>query len=85
MTGLGYRLSLGLRRWPPKTDGSSSRRIHRGPLRRSLEKASGGPLAAGALSELKVDIARALAPAASAVLLDPETGVDVLKAEFPVK
>jgi len=46
---------------------------HRGPLRRSLEKESPRGKTNGALTTLKRDIVRHLAPAASAVLLDPET------------
>ena len=46
---------------------------HRGPLRRSLEKESPRGKTAEALTALKKDIVRNLAPAATAVLLDPET------------
>jgi tagatose 1,6-diphosphate aldolase len=49
---------------------------HRGPLRRQLAgSAATATLPLGALAELKTDIARVLAPATSAVLLDPETGL----------
>jgi tagatose 1,6-diphosphate aldolase len=48
---------------------------HRGPLRRALAPPVGAGGADGALVELKIDIVRALAPACTAVLLDPETGV----------
>jgi tagatose-1,6-bisphosphate aldolase len=49
---------------------------HRGPLRRQLAgPAATATLPLGALADLKVDIVRALAPATSAVLLDPETGL----------
>jgi tagatose 1,6-diphosphate aldolase len=46
---------------------------HRGPLRRSLEKESSEGKSNEALTSLKRDIVRHLAPATSAVLLDPET------------
>ncbi|MCP4261987.1 MAG: tagatose 1,6-diphosphate aldolase [Planctomycetes bacterium] len=46
---------------------------HRGPLRRSLEKESPHGKTDEALTALKRDIVRHLAPATSAVLLDPET------------
>ena len=46
---------------------------HRGPLRRSLEEESPEGGSNEALSALKCDIARQLAPVASAILLDPET------------
>lgn len=45
---------------------------HRGPLRRALGQA---PDPDAALAELKEDVVRALAPRASAVLLDPEIGL----------
>ncbi|MCP4612156.1 MAG: tagatose 1,6-diphosphate aldolase [Planctomycetes bacterium] len=46
---------------------------HRGPLRRSLETESPQGKTNEALTALKKDIVRHLAPATSAVLLDPET------------
>jgi tagatose-1,6-bisphosphate aldolase len=46
---------------------------HRGPLRRSLEKESPHGKTNEALTDLKRDIVRHLAPATSAILLDPET------------
>ena len=46
---------------------------HRGPLRRSLETESPQGKTNEALTSLKRDIVRHLAPATSAVLLDPET------------
>jgi tagatose-1,6-bisphosphate aldolase len=46
---------------------------HRGPLRRSLEKESPDGKKTEALTALKSDIVRHLAPATTAVLLDPET------------
>jgi len=46
---------------------------HRGPLRRSLEKESPQGKTDEALTALKRDIVRHLAPATTAVLLDPET------------
>jgi tagatose-1,6-bisphosphate aldolase len=46
---------------------------HRGPLRRSLEKESPKGEPVEALTALKRDIVRHLAPATTAVLLDPET------------
>jgi len=46
---------------------------HRGPLRRLLEKESPKGKTNEALTALKRDIVRHLAPATSAVLLDPET------------
>ena len=46
---------------------------HRGPLRRSLEIESPKGNAVEALTALKKDIVRHLAPATTAVLLDPET------------
>ena len=49
---------------------------HRGPLRRALAKVGGVPDVEAALVELKTDIVRALAGPSSAVLLDPETGVE---------
>jgi tagatose-1,6-bisphosphate aldolase len=49
---------------------------HRGPLRRRLAKpAAPSTLPLDALPELKIDIVRSLAPATSAVLVDPETGL----------
>lgn len=47
---------------------------HRGPLRRSLEQESPQGKTDEALIALKKDIVRHLAPATTAVLLDPETG-----------
>lgn len=49
---------------------------HRGPLRRALAKVDGVTDVEAALVELKGDIVRALAHACSAVLLDPESGVE---------
>ena len=46
---------------------------HRGPLRRSLEKESPRGKTDEALTALKKDIVRHLAPVTTAVLLDPET------------
>lgn len=46
---------------------------HRGPLRRALEKESPRDKTNEALTALKSDIVRQLAPVASAILLDPET------------
>lgn len=46
---------------------------HRGPLRRAMEKESPKGNAVEALTALKKDIVRHLAPATTAVLLDPET------------
>jgi len=46
---------------------------HRGPLRRTLSKESPAGNTYEALTALKKDIVRHLAPAATAVLLDPET------------
>ncbi|MFH1718276.1 MAG: tagatose 1,6-diphosphate aldolase [Planctomycetota bacterium] len=46
---------------------------HRGPLRRSLEKESPQGKTNEALTALKRDIVRQLAPVTSAILLDPET------------
>ncbi|TKJ37754.1 MAG: hypothetical protein CEE38_06700 [Planctomycetes bacterium B3_Pla] len=46
---------------------------HRGPLRRSLETESPEGKSNEALTALKSDIVRHLAPATTAVLLDPET------------
>ncbi len=46
---------------------------HRGPLRRSLEKESPQGKTNEALTALKRDIVRHLAPVTSAILLDPET------------
>ncbi|MHC4581572.1 MAG: tagatose 1,6-diphosphate aldolase, partial [Planctomycetota bacterium] len=46
---------------------------HRGPLRRSLERESPDGRTDEALTALKRDIVRHLAPATTAVLLDPET------------
>ncbi|MHC4172670.1 MAG: tagatose 1,6-diphosphate aldolase [Planctomycetota bacterium] len=46
---------------------------HRGPLRRSLEKESPQGKTNEALTALKRDIVRQLAPVTSAVILDPET------------
>jgi tagatose 1,6-diphosphate aldolase len=48
---------------------------HRGPLRRSLEKESPQGKTDEALTALKKDIVRHLAPVTTAVLLDPETAV----------
>jgi tagatose 1,6-diphosphate aldolase len=49
---------------------------HRGPLRRALAKQDGGADVGAALVELKTDIVATLAESTSAVLLDPETGVE---------
>jgi tagatose 1,6-diphosphate aldolase len=46
---------------------------HRGPLRRALEKESPQGRTIEALTALKKDIVRQLAPVTSAILLDPET------------
>jgi len=46
---------------------------HRGPLRRALEKESPQGKTNEALTALKRDIVRQLAPVTSAILLDPET------------
>jgi len=46
---------------------------HRGPLRRSLEEESPQGRSNEALTALKHDIVRQLAPVTSAILLDPET------------
>lgn len=46
---------------------------HRGPLRRALEKESPQGKTNEALTALKKDIVRQLAPVTSAILLDPET------------
>jgi len=46
---------------------------HRGPLRRTLERESPQGRSNEALTSLKSDIVRNLAPATTAVLLDPET------------
>jgi len=46
---------------------------HRGPLRRALEKESSEGKTNEALTALKRDIVRQLAPVTSAILLDPET------------
>ena len=46
---------------------------HRGPLRRALEKGSPQSGTNEALTALKKDIVRQLAPVTSAILLDPET------------
>ena len=46
---------------------------HRGPLRRLLEKESPQGKTNEALTALKRDIVRHLAPVTSAILLDPET------------
>ena len=46
---------------------------HRGPLRRSLEAESPEGSSGEALTAVKHDIVRHLAPATSAILLDPET------------
>ncbi len=47
---------------------------HRGPLRRELQKEFSGEVSDHVLTDLKLDIVRSLGAAASAVLLDPETG-----------
>jgi tagatose 1,6-diphosphate aldolase len=49
---------------------------HRGPLRRALARHPADVEVDAAVSELKVDIVRALADSSSAVLLDPETGLE---------
>jgi len=46
---------------------------HRGPLRRALENESSQGKTNEALTALKIDIVRQLAPVSSAILLDPET------------
>jgi tagatose-1,6-bisphosphate aldolase len=60
---------------------------HRGPLRRSLEKESPQGKTNEALTALKKDIVRHLAPATTAVLLDPETsaGQCVADGSMPAK
>jgi len=60
---------------------------HRGPLRRSLEKESPQGRTNEALTALKRDIVRQLAPATSAVILDPETaaGQCVADGSMPAK
>jgi len=60
---------------------------HRGPLRRSLEKESPQGNTNEALTDLKRDIVRHLAPATSAILLDPETSATqcVLDGSLPAK
>lgn len=47
---------------------------HRNNLRQALTKAGAGEISAGQLSEFKLQVTGALAPKASAVLLDPEFG-----------
>lgn len=49
---------------------------HRGPLRRALAQEPGVTDLDAALADLKVDIVRALGGVSSAVLLDPETGLE---------
>ncbi|MBX3744657.1 MAG: hypothetical protein KF833_05060, partial [Verrucomicrobiae bacterium] len=49
---------------------------HRGPLRRQLASASPDRPLDELLADIKRDIVRALGPLASAVLLDPELGLD---------
>jgi tagatose 1,6-diphosphate aldolase len=58
---------------------------HRGPLRRSLEEESPQGGSNEALTALKHDIVRQLAPVTSAILLDPETcaGQCVAQASLP--
>jgi len=60
---------------------------HRDPLRRSLEKESPQGKTNEALTALKRDIVRQLAPAASAIILDPETaaGQCVADGSMPAK
>ena len=48
---------------------------HRGPVRRALEKEAAAAISDERLTELKQDVVRELGSAATAVLLDPETGV----------
>lgn len=48
---------------------------HRGPLRRALETQVDEELQDKAISTFKQEVVRQLAPTATAVLLDPETGV----------
>lgn len=48
---------------------------HRGPLRRALDPQSDGESLDKTISLFKRDVVRELAPTATAVLLDPETGV----------
>lgn len=75
-------MSLSLGKWRRLRQATSQRGTftilaidHRGPLRRTLApRFAAGDLEA-ALSALKVDIVRELAPGATAVLLDPETGL----------
>ena len=60
---------------------------HRGPLRRSLAKESPQGKTNEALTALKRDIVRQLAPATSAIILDPETaaGQCVADGSMPAK
>ena len=51
---------------------------HRGPLRRKLAGQPGAEDADAAVAILKQDIVRELAPLTSAVLLDPEIGLNVV-------
>ncbi len=48
---------------------------HRGPLRRALDAQADGQPVDKAISRFKQDVVTELAPVATAVLLDPETGV----------
>lgn len=74
-------MSLAIGKWRRLQQASSCRGTfsvlaidHRGPLRRTLEQESPGIDMDQALGALKQDMARALGPVSSAVLLDPETG-----------
>lgn len=75
-------MSLSLGKWRRLRQAASSRGTftilaidHRGPLRRALAPHFAAGELEAALSALKEDIVRELAPGATAVLLDPETGL----------
>jgi tagatose 1,6-diphosphate aldolase len=55
----------------------------RGSLKKMISKAKGSPASDAELSEFKVIGTRLLTPYASAILMDPEYGLDAVKAKAP--
>src|SRR5690349_21662208 len=51
----------------------------RGSLQKAIAKAKGSPATDAELSEFKVQISETLTPYASAILLDPEYGLEALQ------
>ncbi|MGH7320112.1 MAG: tagatose 1,6-diphosphate aldolase [Candidatus Rokuibacteriota bacterium] len=55
----------------------------RGSLKKAIAKAKGGPATDAELTEFKVIGTRLLTPYASAILMDPEYGLDAVRAKAP--